>query len=45
MISYDRGSYKAAEEYLREAEKLAKNDNYLKNIIDTYKECVAREVA
>lgn len=45
VISYDRGSYKAAEEYLREAEKLAKNDNYLKNIIDTYKECVAREVA
>ena len=45
VIYYDRGSYKAAEEYLREAEKLAKNDNYLKNIIDTYKECVAREVA
>ena len=45
VISYDRGSYKAAEEYLGEAEKLAKNDSYLKNIIDTYKECVARAVA
>ncbi|RAQ30082.1 pilus assembly protein TadD [Hydrogeniiclostridium mannosilyticum] len=43
VISYDRGSYKAAAEYLNSAEKLAGNDNYLRKIIDTYRECVARE--
>lgn len=43
VISYDRGSYKAAAEYLNSAEKLAGNDNYLRKIIDTYQEYVARE--
>ena len=43
VISYDRGSYKAAQEYLDSAEKLVGKDNYLKSIIDTYRECVARE--
>ena len=42
-ISYDRGSYKAAAEYLNSAEKLAGNDDYLRQIIDTYQEYVARE--
>lgn len=43
VISYDRGSYQAAREYLDSAEKLAGKDNYLKSIIDTYRECIARE--
>ena len=43
VISYDRGSYQAAREYLDSAGKLAGKDNYLKSIIDTYRECVARE--
>ena len=43
VISYDRGSYQAAQKYLDSAEKLAGEDNYLKSIIDTYRECVARE--
>ncbi len=43
VISYDRGSYQAAREYLDSAEKLAGKDNYLKSIIDTYREYVARE--
>lgn len=43
VISYDRGSYKAAQEYLNSAEKLAGKDEYLRSIIDTYQECVARE--
>lgn len=43
VISYDRGSYQAAQGYLDSAEKLAGKDNYLKSIIDTYRECVARE--
>ena len=43
VISYDRGSYKAAQEYLSAAEKLAGKDEYLRSIIDTYRECVARE--
>lgn len=45
VISYDRGSYKAAAEYLDSAEKLAGNDDYLRQIIDTYQEYVAREMA
>ncbi len=45
VISYDRGSYQAAQGYLDSAEKLAGKDNYLKSIIDTYRECVAREAA
>lgn len=44
VISYDRGSYKAAAEYLNSAEKLAGNDDYLRQIIDTYQEYVAKEV-
>ena len=43
VISYDRGSYQAAHGYLDSAEKLAGKDNHLKSIIDTYRECVARE--
>ncbi|MGN0441851.1 MAG: tetratricopeptide repeat protein [Acutalibacteraceae bacterium] len=43
VISYDRGSYKAAE-YLDSAEKLAGKDDYLQQIIDTCQEYVAREV-
>ena len=43
VISYDRGSYKAAQEYLNSAGKLAGKDEYLRSIIDTYQECVARE--
>jgi len=43
VISYDRGSYQAAQGYLDSAEKLAGKDTYLKSIIDTYRECVARE--
>ena len=43
VISYDRGSYQAAQEYLNSAEKLAGKDEYLRSIIDTYQECVARE--
>ena len=45
VISYDRGSYQAAQGYLDSAEKHAGKDNYLKSIIDTYRECVAREAA
>lgn len=44
VISYDRGSYKAAAEYLDSAEKLAGNDDYLRQIVDTYQEYVAMEV-
>lgn len=43
LLFYDRGSYQAAQGYLDSAEKLARKDNYLKSIIDTYRECVARE--
>lgn len=43
VISYDRVNYQAAQEYLDSAEKLAGKDNYLKSIINTYRECVARE--
>ena len=43
VISYDRGSYKAAREYLNSAAKLSEKDEYLRSIIDTYLECVARE--
>lgn len=43
VISYDRGSYQAAQGYLDSAEKVAGKDNYLKSSIDTYRECVARE--
>lgn len=45
VISYDRGSYKAAEKYLSDAKALAGKDSYLLSIIETYQECVAREVA
>ena len=45
VISYDRGSYKAAREYLNSAGKLAGKDKYLRSIIDTYQECVEREAA
>ena len=45
VISYDRGSYQAAREYLNSAGKLAGKDKYLRSIIDTYQECVEREAA
>ena len=45
VISYDRGSYKAAQEYLNSAEKLAEKDEYLRKLVETWQECVAREVA
>lgn len=45
VISYDRGSYKAAQEYLKRAGKAAKKDKYLTELIETYQECVAREAA
>lgn len=45
VISYDRGSYKAAEKYLSDAKALAGKDSYLLSLIETYQECVAREVS
>ena len=45
VISYDRGSYKAAEKYLSDAKALAGKDGYLLSLVETYQECVAREVS
>ena len=45
VISYDIGSYKAAEKYLSDAKALAGKDSYLLSLVETYQECVAREVS